>query len=75
MEDKNNLSNKFECPEGYEECAALELISSGAGIALDKTAGSHAVLSSKGVYMGQVYCSNPQKCTQDYFNKIRNTKR
>ena len=74
MEDKNHLNDKFKCPEDYEECVALELISSGAGIAFDKTAGSHAVLS-RGVYMGQVYCSNPKKCIQDYFNKIRNTKR
>jgi len=67
---ENNVDNKFECPEGYKECAALELISNGGGIVLDKTANTHAVLSNGGIYMGQVYCSDPQKCTQNYIKKI-----
>jgi len=61
---------KFECPEGYEECAALELISNGMGIALEKTGITYAVLSNQGKYMGQVYCPDPQKCTQNYIKKI-----
>lgn len=72
--DKNHLTDKFECPEDYKECAALELLSNGARISLEKTGNTHAVLS-QGKYMGQVYCSDPQKCTRDYINKIINKKR
>jgi len=68
---ENSLSNKFECPEGYDECAALEVISNGGKIGLEKTGNSHAVLSNEGKYMGQVYCSNPENCIQNYIKKIK----
>ncbi len=58
---------EFKCPEGYEECIAIKLISEGKNIGLDKTGNAHAILSG-GKYMGEIYCSNPKKCIRDYIN-------
>lgn len=65
-----DIDEKFECPEGFEECAVLELFSAGGGFCLEKTGVTHAVLTIQGEYRGQVYCSNPIECSKYYSDKI-----
>ncbi len=65
--NENNLINQFECPENYEECVALKLLSNGVSVLLEKTGNSHAVLSGAN-YVGEVYCSDPLTCSRNYLD-------
>jgi len=60
--EKENSDKKYECPEGFKECVALEIFSAGCGITLEKTGDSYAILNNQQEFLGQIYCSNPVPC-------------